>query len=43
MLAVVIMNWKYYIMKLIYVKSTAEPKNYTALHSLLEKKQVQGE
>src|SRR6185312_4683846 len=30
---------KYYIMKLIYIKSTMEPKNYAALRSLLKKEQ----
>lgn len=30
---------KYYIMKLIYIKSTMEPKNYAALRSILKKEQ----
>ena len=30
-------------MKLIYIKSTMEPKNYSTIRSILKKAQVQGE
>ena len=30
-------------MKLIYIKSTMEPKNYYAIRSILKEEQVQGE